>query len=103
MNKRQLRVIWVSMMIVLLLCVLPPWRAYRYAIGDKGLGDGDFIDFHSNLLGSQQVIVEAPYVLVEVDYELLRVLIGFVVVACLMVLFLIRFRSRARDSSLRSE
>lgn len=99
MNKKQLRVIWVSILLILLLCVFPPWKAYRYASGEGGLGSPDFIDFHSNLSGSQHVIVEAPYVLVEVDYELLRILIGLVVVACLFLVFLIRFRNRVRHSS----
>ncbi len=92
-NLRQLRIVWVSYMLLLLLLIFPPWQGYAFGSGDKGVGKPVFVGFHFLLSDDYTILREAPYMFPEISWKMLGMLACcIVIVAGTVVCFM---RSKA--------
>jgi len=103
LNKRQLKVLWLGIVAICLLCVFPPWIGYESTIDDKGFGRGDFIGFHFLLQQEDlyHLIGEDPYVTAEISYTMLASFSLCVFVLCGVLMFIFRRRQKRINPPIR--
>ena len=94
-NLRQLRIVWVSCMLLWLLLIFPPWQGYAFGSGDKGVGKPAFVGFYF-FFSDDYALAETPYMFPEISWKMLGILsCCILLVAGILVYFM---RSKA-DSS----
>lgn len=92
-NLRQLRIVWVSCMLLWLLLVFPPWQAYAYTSGDKGVGKPAFVGFHFLLSDDYTILREAPYMLPEISWKMLGTIACSIVIVAGTVVCIMRSKA----------
>ena len=86
LSLAQLKVAWIGIVIFLLLMIFPPWQGYEYATGKIGQGEPHFIGF--NFWCSLEYDVYSIYTAPEVDYGLLGILSGGIILGCILIISL---------------
>jgi hypothetical protein len=87
LNLGQHKALWIGMVLIVFLILFPPWIAYRYASGDQGLGDSEFVGFHFVLSTKYDVLYDAPYIIAEIDHKIQLIMIVSVLVCSFSSIF----------------
>ena len=92
MNNKQLKVLWVGIVFICLLCLFPPWVGYEFASEGQGVGKGDFIGYHfilqrEDLYG---ILGEAPYATAEISWTMFAAFCLCVLLLCCVLMYVFR-------------
>lgn len=92
-NLRQLRIVWVSCMLLWLLLVFPPWQAYESRSGGKGVGKPPFVGFHFLLSDDYTILREAPYMLPEISWKMVGILSCCILLVAVILVYFMRSKA----------
>ena len=87
LNKKQLAVIWIGIVVIIFRCLFPPWAGYVFASGGVGTGKREFIGCHFILSRPESVIGVSPYIVAEPAFEWLAWFCLGVALLCVILLW----------------
>jgi len=88
LNEKQMKVVWLGIVVALMALFFPPWVAYESAYGGTGIGTPIFAGFHFVISSKLAVLGEAPYVIAQISWKVLGILELCLLAVCLILIFL---------------
>ncbi len=94
MNTRQLRALWIALVLLLLLLLFPPWVGYNSTIDGKPVGEPLFVGFHWVLMKPSRVGLVGPHITGEINKPLWFAIGLVLVLSCFFIVILQRDREQ---------